>query len=85
VRSELREEISGLRTELRDEVGGVRRGLADSELRLATATTQLAGDVQQLTAIIRDWRDEHRADRAAFDERLSRLEEWRAHVESRLS
>jgi hypothetical protein len=37
-------------------------------------TTQLSGDVQELSGLIREWREEHRADRAEMKARLLRLE-----------
>jgi chromosome segregation ATPase len=76
-RVELREEISELRGELKEEVDLLRRRVVESEVRLATATTQLSSDVQELTGLIREWREEHRADRAELRMRVARLE---AHV-----
>jgi chromosome segregation ATPase len=75
VRTELRGEIEALRRELRDEIDGLRRRVVESEVRLATATTQLSSDVQTLSGLIREWREEHRADRAEIKLRLGRLEQ----------
>jgi hypothetical protein len=54
---------------------GLRRRVVESEVRLATATTALSNDVHELGSLIREWREEHRADRAALAARVSRLEE----------
>jgi hypothetical protein len=67
--------LDAVRSELRDEIDGLRRRMVESEVRLATATTQLAADVQTLTGLIREWREEHRADRAELRVRVARLEE----------
>ncbi len=37
--------------------------MTESEMRLATATTELAADVHILSDLIRGWRQEHRDDR----------------------
>ena len=75
VRTELRSEIEGLRHELRDEIDGLRRRVVESEVRLAIATTQISSDVQALSGLIREWREEHRADRAEIKVRVARLEQ----------
>jgi chromosome segregation ATPase len=67
--------LDAVREELRDEMDGLRRRVVESEVRLATATTQLSSDVQQLSGLIREWREEHRADRAELRVRLARVEE----------
>ena len=67
--------LDAMRTEPRDEIDGLRRRVVESEVRLATATTQLASDVQALSGLIREWREEHRADRAELRTRVARLEE----------
>lgn len=67
--------LDAVRTELRDEIDGLRRRVVESEVRLVTATTQLALDVQALSGLIREWREEHRADRAELRTRVARLEE----------
>jgi hypothetical protein len=67
--------LDAVRQELRDEMDGLRRRVVESEVRLATATTQLSSDVQQLSGLIREWREEHRADRAELRARLTRVEE----------
>jgi predicted nucleic acid-binding Zn-ribbon protein len=67
--------LDAVREELRDEMDGLGRRVVESEVRLATATTQLSADVQQLGGLIREWREEHRADRAEIRTRLARLEE----------
>jgi uncharacterized protein involved in exopolysaccharide biosynthesis len=67
--------LDAMRTELRDEIDGLRRRVVESEVRLATATTQLATDVQALSGLIREWREEHRADRADIRARITRIEQ----------
>ncbi|MGI5861162.1 MAG: hypothetical protein ACOX6T_03785 [Myxococcales bacterium] len=69
------ERLDSLRAEMKSEVDGLRRRVVESEVRLATATTALSNDVHELSSLIRDWREEHRADRAALSARVSRLEE----------
>jgi hypothetical protein len=39
-----------VRAEIRDEIDGLRRRVVESEVRLATATSQLSADVQTLLA-----------------------------------
>jgi hypothetical protein len=48
MRIELKAEIHAVRVELKDEVDSLRRRVVESEVRLATATTQLSSDVQSL-------------------------------------
>lgn len=71
---ELRSELAASRAELREDLASshaeVGRRVTASELRLANATTQLAGDVQQLSGLIREWRDDHRAERAELRARV---------------
>lgn len=67
--------LDAVRSELKDEIDGLRRRVLESEVRLATAVTQLSTDVQSLSGLIREWREEHRADRAEMRVRLNRLEE----------
>ena len=67
--------LDAVRTELRDEINDLRRRVVESEVRLATATAQLSSDVQTLTGLIREWREEHRGDRAEMKARIARLEE----------
>lgn len=83
-REELSARLEAVRVELEEETSELRRRMVDSELPLATATTQLAADIQQLTSVIRDWREEHRADRAELEGRVRSLEEWRRETEARL-
>lgn len=40
--------LDAVREEIKDEMDGLRRRLVESEVRLATAMTQLSTDVQQL-------------------------------------
>jgi predicted nucleic acid-binding Zn-ribbon protein len=68
------ERLDAVRVELKDELDALRRRVVESEVRLATVTTQLSSDVQDLSGVIREWREEHRADRADFRARLLRLE-----------
>ena len=77
LRSELKQEMTELRSDIKDEVDQLRRRVVESEVRLATATTQLSTDVQSLSGLIREWREEHRSDRAEIKRRLERIE---AHV-----
>jgi len=67
--------LDSLRADLKSEVDGLRHRVVESEVRLATATTALSNDVHELGSLIREWREEHRADRAALATRVSRLEE----------
>ena len=69
------ERLDAVRIEMKTEIDGLRRRVVESEVRLATVTTQLSNDVQDLTGIIREWREEHRNDRAEVKARLTRLEE----------
>lgn len=69
------ERLDAVREELKNDFNGLHRRVVESEVRLATVTTQLSSDVQELSGLIRDWRTEHRADRADLRARLSRLEE----------
>ena len=75
VRVEVKGEIAELRTELKSEVDQLRRRVVESEVRLATATTQLSTEVQSLGGLIREWREEHRSDRADIRHRIERLED----------
>jgi hypothetical protein len=59
---------------LRDELDALRRRVVESEVRRATATTQLSADVQTLSGLIREWREAPRADRAELRARVTRLE-----------
>ena len=79
---ETNERLDAVRTELKDELAQVKQGvdmlgrrMVESEVRLATATTQLAADVQTLSGLVRDWREEHRSDRAELRDRVARLEQ----------
>ena len=69
------ERLDKVRIELEDEVDAPRRRVVESEVRFATTTTQLSSDVQELTGLIREWRVEHREDRADMRARIVRLEE----------
>jgi hypothetical protein len=57
------------------QVDGLRRRVVESEVRLATTTTQLSPNVHERSGLIREWREEHRADRADLHARVARLEE----------
>lgn len=46
--------LDAVRIEVKDEMDVLRRRIVESEVRLATATTQLSGDVQELTGLIRE-------------------------------
>lgn len=72
---QLKGEIDLLRREVTNEVDLLRRRIVESEVRLATTTTELSADVRELSSLIRDWREEHRADRAEMKMRLGRLED----------
>ena len=67
--------LDAVRTEFREEIDTLRRRVVESAVPLATATTQLAAEVQSLSGLIREWREEHRADRAELRTRIARLEE----------
>jgi predicted nucleic acid-binding Zn-ribbon protein len=69
------ERLDAVRVELKGEVDALRGRVLESEVRLATATTQLSSDVQELTGLIREWRHDHREDRAEVRARIVRLEE----------
>jgi chromosome segregation ATPase len=73
--NETNERLDAVRGELKDEMEGLRRRMVESEVRLSTATTQLSCDFQQLGGLIREWREEHRAERAELRTRLARVEE----------
>ena len=73
-RVELKTELEAVRSDLKSEVDGLRKRAVESEVRLATATTELSGDVRELSGLIREWRTEHREDRADIRTRLDRLE-----------
>ena len=75
LRSEIKEEIGALRSELKEEIDGLRHRVVESEVRLATATTQLSHDVQELTGLVREWRHEHREDKAQLKARVERIEQ----------
>ena len=80
VRTEFRDEIGTLRTDLKGEIDQLRRVMVESDVRLATAVTELAHDVRTLTGAVGDWRREHREDREETLRRVSRLED-RAGIE----
>ena len=86
LKTELKSEISGLRTELKSELSGLRSELisrmTDSEVRLATATNELATTVRSLSSIVGEWRKEHRASVNQMEKRVQNLEEWREQVEA---
>jgi predicted nucleic acid-binding Zn-ribbon protein len=69
------ERLDAVRTEIKGEMDELRRRVVESEVRLATATTQLSTDVQELSGLIRDWREEHRSDRAEIRARVVRIED----------
>jgi chromosome segregation ATPase len=60
-----------------ERLDGTNERLETLSRRLTVITSQLSTDVQSLTGLIRDWRQEHREDRAEIKLRLERLE---AHV-----
>ena len=74
VRTELKGEIAATRAELKADLDVVRRRRTETEIRLASAVTDLAGETRSLSSLIRDWREEHRADRADLRERVKRIE-----------
>ena len=71
---ELTAEVHQDRAEVREELGAIRGRVTESEVRLATATTQLSCDVQDLSVLIREWRVEHRGDREDLRKRVDRIE-----------
>src|SRR5689334_649664 len=74
VRVELKSENEALRRELHDDDDALRRRMVESEVRLSTVVTKLSSDVQELSGLIREWREEHRSDRAELRARVARLE-----------
>ncbi len=58
-----------------ESLDALRRRVTESEMRLATATTELANDVHELSGLVRDWRWEHRSDRAELRTRVTLIEE----------
>ncbi|MBI5525688.1 MAG: hypothetical protein HY897_05085 [Deltaproteobacteria bacterium] len=60
----MRSEMSGLRAELKTDVDTLHKRAVESELRLATATTEFSTDVRRLSGLFHGWREEHREDRA---------------------
>jgi hypothetical protein len=74
-RTELKAELVTLRAELRAEDDALRRRLTESEIRVSTAVTELSGETRALASLIREWREEHRADRADLRERVDRIEQ----------
>lgn len=65
--------LDSVRTELKGELDALRRQMVEGDMRLATVVTELAGDVRDLSGVIRDWRADHRAEVAALRERVERL------------
>lgn len=61
--------------ELKGEFDSLRRRVTESEVRLATATNELAAETRELMHLIREWRDEHRTDRADLRSRVARIED----------
>ncbi len=59
-------------TERLDEFG---HQLVESEMRVATALTDLAGDVRSVSVAIKEWRGEHRGEVAELRRRVDRIEE----------
>jgi chromosome segregation ATPase len=66
--------LEQVRSEFKGEFEALRRRMTESEVRLATATTELAGETRELAHLIRDWREEHRSDRADLKLRVARIE-----------
>jgi hypothetical protein len=67
--------LEAVRQELKDDQDALRRRVVESEVRLATVVTQLSSDVHERNGLIREWRSEHRADRADLRSRIDRIEE----------
>ena len=63
-----------VRDELKSDNQDLRRRLTESEVRVGTALTELSSDIRDLHGLIREWREEHRADRAELRGRVDRLE-----------
>lgn len=66
--------LEAVSAEMRGENGELRRVMTQSDVRLATALTELSGDVRTLSGLVRDWRDDHRRDRELLVERVGRIE-----------
>ncbi|MCC7536521.1 MAG: hypothetical protein IT379_09930 [Deltaproteobacteria bacterium] len=75
LRVELKAEVATLRAETRAEDDALRRRMTESEVRLATSVTELSGETRALASLIREWREDHRADRADLRSRVERLEQ----------
>jgi archaellum component FlaC len=69
---ETRAELGSRIDALRDET---RQRLVETEVRLSTALTDLAHDVQQLTGFMRSRRSEQRTEREELRVRIERLED----------
>ena len=52
--------VDGVQGEMKSGFDAMARRMTDSELRLATATTELTGTVRELVSQIRVWRQEDR-------------------------
>jgi chromosome segregation ATPase len=68
------ERLEEVRDELKADLGQLAARMTESEVRLATATTELVGTVRDLTGHLAEWREEHREDRADLRRRVDRLE-----------
>jgi chromosome segregation ATPase len=75
VRTEFSGALVDLRSEMNENIESLKRRMTDSEVRLATAVTQLASDVQSFGQQVKEWRKEHREDRNELRARVSRLEQ----------
>ena len=71
LRSELKAEIATLRAEMKAEDDALRRRMTESEVRVSTA---VSGETRALASLIREWREEHRAERADLRSRVDRSE-----------
>ncbi|GMU61177.1 MAG: hypothetical protein AMXMBFR34_29400 [Myxococcaceae bacterium] len=74
VRTEFSGALVDLRSEMNENIEALKRRMTDSEVRLATAVTQLAQDVQSFGQQEKEWRKEHREDRNELRARVARLE-----------
>ncbi len=77
-REELGARIDGLGAsieQVNETVDAQGRRITESEMRLATATTELARDVHELSGLLREWRQEHRVDHKGLKRRVENLED----------
>jgi len=70
----VRSDLQAVQTELKADDDALRRRLTESEVRVATAVTELSGETRALAWLIREWREEHRSERGEHRGRVDRIE-----------